>query len=548
MNIIKFIRESFENFSKIRRKYFFTMLISSLLSLSMLFFMDTIVKDDIYRNILITLSFGIPLFAKVEGYEFENIKKSFIIKIISAIFLLLLYFYIPFDPDYKSTVMLLSLAVIILTALFFIPNKKYTKETSTNYFTKVFVSFVSSISYSFVLYAGIILTIQSFLFLFKIEWDSDWPLRIYFMVLYFFSVAYFLIGIEEERDYLYSNFVKKFLKYIFLPLLIVYGVILYLYLIRLGVLKEYPKGLIPFMIIAYCTVGTFYLYIAENMNEGKIHFAFKKYFYYSLIPLLPLLFYSIIVRINQYGVTENRYYIFLTALWLSTVIFINVFYKMKYLHFIPVLFMVSVFISAIGPLSAGNISLKSQKKRINMLIEKAGDIWTKENSREFSRLLDYFEDYHTLADSGLTSDETISKGDLAKKFGAEFKEEYQWVNNENYIGLKNASEIIKFEGYDYFINNSYFENNKFYNLENLKIKTAYLDNKEAIIIGENKYVLDSIRKEIFDREKDKEIKNLSYVIESDTYKIKIYFQELYSYDEGVEVYGNGMIIFIKILV
>lgn len=541
------IFENLKEMAFVAKKYPLTLLLSNFTALSILFFSEYIFKEEAYFNVFVTITIGVLVYAKVEAFEFEKKIIWIVARVLSLLSILVLYLYLPEDYSYGNSSFLMALVLFLLTAIFFIPNKKISRESSVLHFSRSVISCFTSIVYSLGFYIGLILITTSFAYLFKMDWGYEMPTRLFLFVFYSFAVWYFLLGMEETKESLYSNFVKKFLNYIVLPFLCAYGVLLYMYFARLLIVREYPKGIIPFMIIAYSMAGTFYLYLADNIKEGRMNGFFKKYFYFSLIPLLPLLFYSIAARINQYGITENRYYILVGALWIAFVVIINAFYKMKHLVLVPLTFMLLLFIAFIGPFSAGKISVNSQKNRINKLLERVRTAWTDEASQEFSEMLTYFDKYHSLKDSGLTEEEYISKEDLAKKYGTEFKYEYQWENKESYEVLYPASEIVKLDGYDYLINNPYFSNDRFYEVEGFKIVMSYIESQEVIIIGENKYVLDDIRKQIFVREKDKESKDLSYVIEVEGLKIKVNFEELYSYDEGVEVYGNGMTMFIKVL-
>jgi hypothetical protein len=507
------IFENLKGMIFITKKYPITLLLSTFIALSILFFLDYIFKIDNFFNIFIIFTIGVLIFIKVEAFKFEKRIIWVIARILSFSSMFGLYLYLPKNYSYGNSSFLMALFLFLLTAIFFIPNQKINKGNFTLHFARSIVSFFTSIVYSLGLYLGLFLITTSCSYLFKINWSYEISARLFFFVLYSFAIWYFLLGLEEKKDSLYSNFIKKFLNYIMLPLLLAYGILLYVYFAKLLIFGEYPKGIIPFMIIAYSMAGTFYLYLADNIKEGRMNKLFKKYFYFSLIPIIPLLFYSIIVRINQYGITENRYYILVGAIWITIVVIINVIYKMKYLMLVPFTFMTLLFASFVGPFSAGNLSLNSQKNRINRLLERVDTNWTNKDSKEFSEMLIYFDKYHNLIDTGLTENNKITKEELAKKFDTVFKYSYQWENNESYINLKNTKKAIKLEGYDYLINNPYFSNEGFYEVEGFRIGTSYDEYQEVIIIGYNKYILTDIRKQIFIREKDKENKDLSYIIE-----------------------------------
>ena len=75
-------------------------------------------------------------------------------------------------------------------------------------------------------------------------------------------------------------------------------------------------------------------------------------------------YFSIIPRIMQYNLTENRYFVLIVALWLSILIIIDLFFKEKFVKGFIISFLALSFISALGPLSAINLSKFLQKNKL----------------------------------------------------------------------------------------------------------------------------------------------------------------------------------------
>jgi len=78
---------------------------------------------------------------------------------------------------------------------------------------------------------------------------------------------------------------------------------------------------------------------------------------------------AIIIRINRYGFTEERYMVLMTAIWVLSLIVYFLLFRKKQLLFIPFTMFIAVAISTVGPLSAYNVSKWSQKNRIEKLLK-----------------------------------------------------------------------------------------------------------------------------------------------------------------------------------
>jgi hypothetical protein len=97
-----------------------------------------------------------------------------------------------------------------------------------------------------------------------------------------------------------------------------------------------------FSIFGYITY--MFSYVFEEKN--KFIKIFRKVFPYIVIPQIFMLFYAIYLRINQYDITINRYFIVVFGLWLLIISLYYIFSKKKHLAFIPaVLTLFTIIIS-----------------------------------------------------------------------------------------------------------------------------------------------------------------------------------------------------------
>ena len=103
-------------------------------------------------------------------------------------------------------------------------------------------------------------------------------------------------------------------------------------LINLGL----PRVWVSYLILIYSVVGILALLLVHPLKEESAKSwvkVFSKIFYYTLIPLLVLLFVAIFTRILEYGYTEPRYFVLLLAIWLTTVVLFY-FYKKATIKFV----------------------------------------------------------------------------------------------------------------------------------------------------------------------------------------------------------------------
>ncbi|MBK9378608.1 MAG: DUF4153 domain-containing protein [Saprospiraceae bacterium] len=97
---------------------------------------------------------------------------------------------------------------------------------------------------------------------------------------------------------------------------------------------------------------------------------FKKYFFYSMIPVLVLLFSALYVRIHQYGFTVERYLALAAAFWLTLVTFYFILSPKDDLRILPASLFFTCVMAAVGPWNAWNHSLKDQIGRWDSLLNR----------------------------------------------------------------------------------------------------------------------------------------------------------------------------------
>jgi hypothetical protein len=102
------------------------------------------------------------------------------------------------------------------------------------------------------------------------------------------------------------------------------------------------------MVIGFSTFGYLiymFSYIFEDIN--KFIKVYRKVFPFVVIPQLFMLFYAIYLRIAQYDITMNRYFVVVFGIWLSVISIYFIISKSKKLSFIPLILTIFTIIISI---------------------------------------------------------------------------------------------------------------------------------------------------------------------------------------------------------
>jgi hypothetical protein len=190
------------------------------------------------------------------------------------------------------------------------------------------------------------------------------------------SVIFFCAGVPKDLKELettdeYSNILRIFVQFVLIPLVLIYVIIMYAYFGKIVIEANLPKGFLTYFIHAMLVLGLYaylLIYPFQFVSNSKLIRLYTKFFFFVLIPVIAMQLVGIITRINQYGFTEERYLVLVTALCVVSMIVYFVFLRKKNLIFIPIIIFVYTLISAIGPLSATNIAIWSRKSRIEKMV------------------------------------------------------------------------------------------------------------------------------------------------------------------------------------
>ncbi len=334
--------------------------------------------SEFYRDLGLVCMLGISLTFALSVLG-QRLQKKYLFPPFGYLLLLVFYFYV-FGNDQHDFSIFQQIVCAVTFLLFhlltsFIAYYKNEKEAFFWEFNKtLFINAVLTALFSLALLLGTLLALAAIDNLFQVDVNNFYYYVVYFSGC-FASTAIFLFFTEDGLSFLekpkeYPVVLKFFTQFILIPLLLIYSVILYGYFIKIIIEWDLPRGWVSYLVIVYSLVGILALLLIHPLKKktakGWIQI-FQKIFYYSLIPLIILLFIAIFKRVSDYGITENRYFVVLLAIWLSIIALYFIFRKNAHISFIPKSLFVLGFFSLMMPFF--NVFSTAERSQLNEFTE-----------------------------------------------------------------------------------------------------------------------------------------------------------------------------------
>lgn len=554
------INETLSRIKSAAIKYPVTILMSLTMTAAAIFLIESDYENEIQNfialKILLVSAIGISLSFGLSMLSQRKDKFGFL-AYLAIPFVIGFYFLLPADEDdFTVKYFFLFTPSYVLSHLLvaFVPFlKSENSETDFwEYNKKLFVNFFLTVVFTGVLCGGVELAIAAVDNLFNMNFDGNIYPDTFMFFLIFGSTLIFLLftgdGLEKlEEKSEYPNVLKFFTQFVLIPLLIIYVVILYLYSVKILINWELPRGWVSYLVLVYSMLGILALLLVHPLrgDDAKSWVRiFGKMFYYTLIPLLVLLFVAIFTRLLEYGFTEARYYVVLLALWLTLVVGYFMFKKNPGIKFIPIsLFVFGIFSLLMPFANAFSVAKNSQKNNLMKVLTE--NKLLKDGKIDFSRevkseVVDEISDkFRFLDERGQLDylltlvDDNPSKNkaqgyrtwNLRNKFSNIIYDKDSEYSNYQYYTIENLKTSYETEDYDYLIPFADERNNEI-NIgeDTLKIdrnsnqfKMALNDKFEKDLMPEIKKIVN----ENSDLINDKQVDDFSILTDLGHYRIKV---------------------------
>lgn len=372
--------------------------------------------DDAERLVrwLVAASLGLPLvFALTLAAERSARRVDRALPVLALPVLAGIFFAWPSwsDPVAGRRYVQLSLAFHLLAA--WLP---FAGARGTNAFwqcnRRLFLRFLLGAVYTLILFLGVSGALAALDQLFGLDVDGDLYAELFIVLGFIFHTWFFVGGVPRldtlEGDHTYPTALKVLSQFILLPIVVLYLTILTVYLGKVAVTQVWPSGWIGYLVTSVAAVGVLSLLLVHPIREREENrwvATYARWFYVVLLPSIAMLVLAVYKRIDQYGVTENRYFLLVLSAWLAYVAVTFIVRRSASIMRIPISLMALAILTCFGPWGAYAVSTRSQLGRLEGLLERsalvedgvvrratepidAGDV------QEISRVLDYLVATH----------------------------------------------------------------------------------------------------------------------------------------------------------
>lgn len=445
------------------------------ITLFLMYLIESDFDREIVERIIGVLTFGIPFSLCInlilEKYFITlSVKLKLIIYLIELLILYIYFMFFLITYNQISTTRLVLIIFGTILCFLFIPYLDKKKNIEL-YVTKIITNFTTSIIYSVVIGIGLSLVLLAIKLLLYANMSSTYFNHIWVLSLVLFNAIYFINNIPSKDNHYdilnFSMIFKIILIYIIMPILCIYSIVLYIYFTKIIITRIWPKGIVSYLVVSYTAISITSIFLTSIfIPHNRWVKVFNKTFTKIIFPLLIMMFISIIIRINEFGITENRYFILIIGIWSTFImIFININKHKNNITILISLALVS-FLTVCGPLSAFNVSKISQSNRLykilenNVLIEENNivnqnkNIISEKDKKEIFGVLNYFDDYHKLSDLKYLP-ENFQLKDMKSVFGFEYTD--ITFGPKIYFSFTTAeNNILDIKDYDIYIKNINF--------------------------------------------------------------------------------------------
>lgn len=368
-------------------------------------------------NLIIVCGLGISFLFSLELLSKVNMlnnKARILLQIVGIIVLGLYYITLPKNEILSQYIRfyLLFLASHLWVA-FVLFMRRGTINGFWQFNKSLFLRFLLSALYSSVLYIGLFVAVLATDKLFSLNINYKIYFKLWIFIVGIFNTWFFLSGIsinfdDYQKNENYPNGLKIFTQFILLPLVTIYLLILYCYSGKILYLWELPVGWVSYLVLCFSVVGIFSLLliypVKDKAENGWIR-TYEKIFYLALFPLVILLTIAISRRIQDYGITENRYFVVVLAAWLLFIAFYFLVSKQKNIKLIPITLFILAILTSFGPWGAISVSQKHQLKRFESIVTQYGLLKNETISKNaalipfndlknLSSIVNYLTDFH----------------------------------------------------------------------------------------------------------------------------------------------------------
>lgn len=346
---------------------------------------DLFATDYVFVKLFLEATSGISFFIATEIFsENSKVKWSVRLGLYVLVFCILgLHYYSVTPRMFEDDVIFISRYIIFIACFHLLVSfVAYYKKDEELSFWRYNISLLSYFFTALLYSTTVVVGISGVIFLMYkmqiIEVHLSLYYYLFFGVYLILNTLIFLFLIPSSLQVFsiqisYKRSIRIFAQYFLLPIWILYCIILYYYTLQIFLHRFMPNGWVCIPIILFSILGIFTYLILYPIRNDEKHPSikiFNRYFFYLLLPVIALFFISIALRMKHYGITEDRYLVFILGVWILGICLYFITYSSPKIVVIPISLFSILFMSAIGPWGMFQLSSQNQVMRLERLLKR----------------------------------------------------------------------------------------------------------------------------------------------------------------------------------
>lgn len=231
---------------------------------------------------------------------------------------------------------------------------------------RYFLNGAISVLFSGIAYLLVLGIYYSFIFIFGLsESQPHYFMSVSAILVFLLGTPLLFLGFIESnvgRRFEPNKFLDILANFIVSPALLIYGVVLLVYFLKILLTWSLPLGGVVVMVIAYVLIG-YAMKAIQPLLSKRYYDWYYDNFSYTALPILAMFWVAIIYRVVEYSFTPSRIYIILAGVVMTVALldFIRQ-DKGRYISLACFAAMLFALFTYIPPISAEQISINSQYK------------------------------------------------------------------------------------------------------------------------------------------------------------------------------------------
>ena len=446
-------KEKFKNIPQLIKKIFekfpLTILAIVLFTMFSAIVMDTeFIEPNIFENIMFFTIYFVSGSFLAESILNKNDKKKIGAYIVSAIISIVFVVLQNINSEAEnieyiiSKILICYISTLWILSVYF--NFKKSEKDFKEYILKVFINIVKTSVIYGVLSIGTVMVSSIFVYLIWEDLGYTLVTRLETILLGFYYIPKLLYCLVDTDGEIHTFF-KGLIKYVLTSLVIISFIIIYMYIIKILVLRDMPRNQIFRILSALFIIGMPIWTMMQHFKDESIWSKISEKLPIAFIPFILLQIYTIGIRIINNGFTPFRYVCVALILFEIAYVIIYIIKKEKLellLLVLNAIIIVSIIVPGINMFKISNMSqahnLKIFKNKSDYTDEEKEKIYGAYKYLKYSEGGEKYID-KILQDEDVERIKTFSKSKVNNK-----------ILDTQYIQANLDIEKINIEGYSKF--------------------------------------------------------------------------------------------------